>query len=128
MLIIYGNDLVNYPSNDVLFDALDRLMIAAGHHKWSIVCPFLFDQITISLRKLRRDIISLWINNLFSRSPPHDIQPISALCHLLEGKPYQFENIKWLNQSSCLMLQYLSSLDSENNEFAIDRLLVKIAF
>jgi hypothetical protein len=128
MLIVCGNDLVNYPSSDVLFDTLNRLMIAAGQHKWSIVCPFLFDQLTNALRKLRNDIVPLWIHNLLSRSPSHDIQTISALCHLIEGKSHEFENIKWLDQSSCLMLQSLSALDNENNEFAIDRLLVKIAF
>ncbi|CAF1336529.1 unnamed protein product [Rotaria sp. Silwood1] len=128
MLIKCGNDLVNYPSHDVLFNALDRLIIAAGQHKWSIVCPFLFDQIIISLRKFRHDIVSLWIIKLLSQFYQHDIQTISALCHLIEGKPQEFENIKWLNQSSCAMLQFLSILDNENNEFAIDRLLVKIAF
>jgi hypothetical protein len=128
MLISYGNDLVNYPSDDVLFTALDCLIIAAGQHRWSVVCPFLFDHITISLRKLRHDIVSLWIDNLLSRSPPHNIQTISALCHLLEGKPHEFDNIKWLNQSSCSILQSFLMQDSETNEFAIDRLLVKIAF
>ncbi|CAF3554219.1 unnamed protein product [Rotaria sp. Silwood1] len=128
MLIKCGNDLVNYPSHDVLFNALDRLIIAAGQHKWSIVCSFLFDQIIISLRKFRHDIVSLWIIKLLSQFYQHDIQTISALCHLIEGKPQEFENIKWLNQSSCAMLQFLSILDNENNEFAIDRLLVKIAF
>jgi hypothetical protein len=128
MIISFSNDFVNYPSDDVLFNALDCLMVSAGQHKWSVGCPFLVDQITDALRKLRHNIVSLWINNFLSRSPPHDIQTISALCHLLEGKPHQFENIKWLNQSSCLMLQYLSSLDNETNEFAIDRLLVKITF
>ncbi|CAF2498035.1 unnamed protein product [Rotaria sp. Silwood2] len=128
MLISCGNDLVNYPSHNVLFDALDRLIIAAGQHKWSIVCPFLFDQITAVLKKLRNDIIPLWIHNLLLRSYSHNIQTVSALCRLIEGKPHEFENIKWLNQSSCSILQSLSILDNENNEFAIDRLLVKIAF
>ncbi|CAF2673503.1 unnamed protein product [Rotaria sp. Silwood2] len=128
MLINCGNDLVKYPSHDVLFDVLDCLIIAAGQHKWSIVCPFLLDQIIILLRKLRHDIVSLWINKLLSQSSWYDIQTMSALCHLIEGKPHEFENIKWLNQSSCSMLQSLSILDNENNEFAIDRLLVKIAF
>ncbi|CAF2543739.1 unnamed protein product [Rotaria sp. Silwood2] len=128
MLINCGNDLVKYPSHDVLFDVLDCLIIVAGQHKWSIVCPFLLDQIIILLRKLRHDIVSLWINKLLSQSSWYDIQTMSALCHLIEGKPHEFENIKWLNQSSCSMLQSLSILDNENNEFAIDRLLVKIAF
>ncbi|CAF4366070.1 unnamed protein product [Rotaria sp. Silwood2] len=128
MLINCGNDLVNYPSHDVLFNVLDRLIIAAGQHKWSIVCPFLLDQIIISLRKLRHDITSLWINKLLSQSYRYDIQTVSGLCHLIEGKPHEFENIKWLNQSSCSMLQSLLTLDNENNSFAIDRLLVKIAF
>ncbi|CAF4637972.1 unnamed protein product, partial [Rotaria sp. Silwood2] len=128
MLINCGNDLVNYPSHDVLFNVLDRLIIAAGQHKWSIVCPFLLDQIIISLRKLRHDITSLWINKLLSQSYRYDIQTVSGLCHLIEGKPHEFENIKWLNQSSCSMLQSLLTLDNENNLFAIDRLLVKIAF
>ncbi|CAF4130991.1 unnamed protein product, partial [Rotaria sp. Silwood2] len=56
------------------------------------------------------------------------IQTISALCHLIEEKPHEFENIKWLNQLSCSMLQSLSILDNEINEFSIDQLLVKIAF
>jgi hypothetical protein len=128
VIINCSNDFVNYPSNDVLFDVLDCLMISAGQHKWSVVCPFLFDQITAALRKLRNDIVSLWINKFLSRSPSHDIQTISALCHLLEGKPHEFENIKWLNQLSCSMLQSFSIFDNENNGFAIDRLLVKIAF
>ncbi|CAF4571991.1 unnamed protein product [Rotaria sp. Silwood1] len=128
MLISCGNDLVNYPSHEVLFDALDHLIIAAGKHKWSIVCPFLLDQITVVLKKFRNDIIALWIHNLLLRSSSHDIQTISALCNLIAGKPHEFESIKWLNQSSCSILQSLSILDNETNEFAIDRLLVKIAF
>ncbi|CAF2837444.1 unnamed protein product [Rotaria sp. Silwood2] len=128
ILINCVDDFVNYPSNKVLFDALDRLIIAAGQHKWSIVCPFLFDQITNALRKFRNDVVSLWINKLLCESSRHDIQTITALCHFLEGKPHEFENIKWLRQSSCSMLQSLSTLDNENNGFAIDRLLFKIAF
>ncbi|CAF1353297.1 unnamed protein product [Rotaria sordida] len=128
ILINCVNDFVNYPSNDILFSALDRLIIAAGQHKWSIVCPFLFDQITSALKKFPHDIISLWINKLLSQSSQHNIQTITALCHLLEGKPHEFENIQWLDQSSCSILQSLSILDNENNKFAIDRLLVKIAF
>ncbi|CAF1432644.1 unnamed protein product, partial [Rotaria sp. Silwood1] len=128
ILINYVNDFVNYPSNDILFNALDRLIIAAGQHKWSIVCPFLFDQITSILKKFSHDLISLWINKLLSQSSQHDIQTITALCHLIEGKPHEFENIQWLDQSSCSILQSLSMLDNENNEFTIDRLLIKIAF
>ncbi|CAF5129623.1 unnamed protein product, partial [Rotaria sp. Silwood1] len=79
-------------------------------------------------RKFPQDIISLWINKLLSQSSRHDIQTITALCHLLEGKSHEFENIQWLDQSSCSMLQSLSTFDNENNGFAIDRLLVKIAF
>ncbi|CAF1312917.1 unnamed protein product [Rotaria magnacalcarata] len=128
MLIICVNDLVKFPSDEILFTALDRLIIVAGQQKWSIVCPFLFDQIASALKKFRNDTIQQWINNFLSRSPSHDIQAISSLCHLIEGKPHEFENIKWLNPSSCSILQSLSILDSENNEFAIDRLLVKVAF
>ncbi|CAF1283491.1 unnamed protein product [Rotaria sordida] len=128
MLITCVNDFVKYPANEILFKALDCLMIAAGQHKWSIVSPFLFDQITVALKKFRNDIIQQWINNLLSRSSSHDMQTISSLCHFIEGKPHEFENIKWLNQSSCSILQSLSTLDNEDNEFAIDRLLVKIAF
>jgi len=51
ILINSIDNFVNYPSNDILFNALDRLIIAAGQHEWSIVCPFLFDQITNLLRK-----------------------------------------------------------------------------
>ena len=119
---------MNYPSQDVLFDALDRLMIAAGQHQWSVVCPFLLDQITNTLKKLRYDVVSSWINNFLSRHPTHDVKTISTVCHVLEGKPHEFENIKWLNQSSCSMLQSFLSLDSETNGFAVDRLLVKVAF
>ncbi|CAF3791582.1 unnamed protein product [Rotaria sp. Silwood1] len=128
MLITCVDDLVKYPADEILFKALDCLIIAAGQHKWSIVSPFLFDQMTVALKKFRNDIIQQWINNLLSRSSSHDIQTISSLCHFIEGKPHEFENIKWLNQSFCSMLQTLSTLDNENNEFAIDRLLVKIAY
>ena len=89
---------------------------------------FYFDQITAALRKFQHDIVSLWINKFLAQSSSHDIQTISALCHLLEGKPHEFENIKWLDQASCVILQYLSTLHTENNDFAIDRLLVKVAF
>ncbi|CAF3913168.1 unnamed protein product [Rotaria sordida] len=34
IFIISANDLVNYPSDNVLFDALDQLMIAAGQYQW----------------------------------------------------------------------------------------------
>ncbi|CAF3500287.1 unnamed protein product [Rotaria sp. Silwood1] len=128
ILISCVNDLVHYPSNNILFDALDQLIITAGQHQWSLICPFLFDHIAVALRKLRNNIVPLWINNLLSRSPPLDIQTISALCYLLEGKSGEFENIHWLDQSSCSMLQSLSTLDDEENQFAIDRLLVKISF
>ncbi|CAF2543779.1 unnamed protein product [Rotaria sp. Silwood2] len=127
-LITCVNDLVNYPSDEILFNVLDCLIITAGRHKWTIVCPFLFDQITLALKKFRNDIIPLWVNDLLSRSSIHNIQTISALCHLIEGKPHEFEKIKWLNQLSCSMLQSLSILDNEINEFSIDQLLVKIAF
>ncbi|CAF3704955.1 unnamed protein product [Rotaria sp. Silwood1] len=53
---------------------------------------------------------------------------ISPLCHLIEGKPHDYDNIKWLTQLSCLILESMSTLDNENNEFAIDWLLVKITF
>ncbi|CAF3493769.1 unnamed protein product [Rotaria sp. Silwood1] len=122
------HDFINYPSNEILFNALDRLIIAAGQHKWSIVCPFLFDQITNTLRKFPHEIVSQWINKLLSQSSQYDIQTITALCHLLEGKPHEFENIQWLDQSSCSMFQSLSILDNENNGYAIDRLLIKITF
>ncbi|CAF1140039.1 unnamed protein product [Rotaria sordida] len=122
LLISCTNDLVHYPSNNVLFDALDHLIIAAGQYQWSLVCPFLFDRISIALRKFRNNIVSLWINNLLSRSPPPNIQTISALCYLLQGTPGEFENINWLDQSSCSILQSFSTLDNENNQFAIDRL------
>ncbi|CAF4677561.1 unnamed protein product, partial [Rotaria sp. Silwood1] len=56
------------------------------------------------------------------------IKTISPLCHLIEGKPHDFDNIKWLTQLSCLILESMSTLDNENNEFAIDWLLVKITF
>ncbi|CAF1362759.1 unnamed protein product [Rotaria sordida] len=128
ILINSVNNFVNYPSNDILFNALDRLIIAAGQHQWSIVCPFLFHQITNVLRKFPHEIVSLWINKLLSQSSQHNIQTITALCHLLEGKPHEFENIKWLDQSSCSILQSLSILDNENNEYVIDRLLIKITF
>ncbi|CAF2587991.1 unnamed protein product [Rotaria sp. Silwood2] len=128
ILINYVDDFVNYPSNDVLFNALDCLIIAAVQHRWSIVCPFLFDQITNILRKFRHNVVSLWINNFLSESSQHDIQTITVLCHFLEEKLHEFETIKWLDQTSCSMLQSLSTLDNENNGFAIDRLLDKIAF
>ncbi|CAF1097185.1 unnamed protein product [Rotaria sordida] len=128
ILITSVDDFVNYPSNDILFDALDHLIVAAGQHKWSIVCPFLLDQITNALKKFRNDTISLWIKKFLSESSRHHIQTITVFCHLIEGKPHEFENIQWLDQSSCSILQSLSILDNENNGFAIDRLLVKIAF
>ncbi|CAF2963995.1 unnamed protein product [Rotaria sp. Silwood2] len=128
ILITCVDEFVNYPSNDILFDALDRLIIAAGQHKWWIVCPFLLDQIINVLRKFRQDIVSLWINKFLSESSRYDIQTITALCKLLEGRPHEFENIQWLDQTSCSMLQSLLTLDNGNSEFAIDRLLVKIAF
>ncbi|CAF0815132.1 unnamed protein product [Rotaria sordida] len=34
IFIISANDLVNYPSDNVLCDALDQLMIAAGQYQW----------------------------------------------------------------------------------------------
>ena len=128
MLISCVDDLVHYPSNNVLFDALDLLIIAAGQHQWSLCCPFLFDRIAVALRKLQNNVVSLWINNLLSRSPSYHIETISALCYLIEGKPGEFENIHWLDQSSCSILQSFSILDNENNQFAIDRLLIKISF
>ncbi|CAF4604917.1 unnamed protein product [Rotaria sp. Silwood1] len=128
ILINCVNDFVNYPSNDILFNALDRLIIAAGQHKWSIVCPFLLDEITKTLKKFPHSIVSLWINKLLSQSSRHDIETITALCHLIEGKPHEYENIHWLDQSSCSMLQSLSTLDNENNGFSINRLLIKITF
>ncbi|CAF4691690.1 unnamed protein product [Rotaria sp. Silwood1] len=73
ILINCTDDFVNRPLNDVLFNTLDCLIIAAG-------------------------------------------------------KLQEFKNIKWLDQTSCSLLQFLSILDNENNIFAIDRLLVKIAF
>ncbi|CAM4931504.1 unnamed protein product [Rotaria socialis] len=128
VLISSVNDLVHYPSNNILFDALDHLLVAAGEHRWSLTYPFLFDRIVVELKNLRHNIVPLWINNLLSQSPPHNIQTISALCALLEGKPGEFENIHWLDQSSCSILQSFSTLDDENNQFAIHQLLVKIAF
>ena len=128
MLISCADDLVHYPSNNVLFHALDLLIVAAGQHRWSVCCSFLFDRITTALRKLRNNIASLWINNLLSRSPPYSIETISALCYLIEGKPGEFENIHWLDQASCSMLQSFSTLDNESNQYAIDRLLIKISF
>ncbi|CAF4096500.1 unnamed protein product [Rotaria sp. Silwood2] len=128
ILITCVDEFVNYPSNDILFDALERLIIAAGQHKWWIVCPFLLDQIINVLRKFRQNIVSLWINKFLSEPSRHDIQTITALCKLLEGRPHEFENIQWLDQTSCSMLQSLLTLDNGNSEFAIDRLLVKIAF
>ncbi|CAF5162848.1 unnamed protein product, partial [Rotaria sp. Silwood1] len=111
----YTDDFVNRPSNDVLFNALDCLIIAAGQHRWSIVCPFLLDQITNTLRTFRHNVVSL-------------IQSITVVCDFFEEKLQEFKNIKWLDQTSCSLLQFLSILDNENNIFAIDRLLVKIAF
>ena len=128
ILITSINDLAAYPANEILFEALDRLISAAAQYKWSIVCPFLFGEISKSLIKLPNEIVSSWIHNLLSKSSSHDIQVITALCHFLEGKFHEFENIKWLNQSSCSMLQSLSIFDNENNQFAIDRLLIKVAF
>ncbi|CAF4580608.1 unnamed protein product, partial [Rotaria magnacalcarata] len=108
--------------------AFNRLITAAGQHEWLIVCPFLLDQITNTLRKFRKDIVSLWVAEFLSQTSSHNIQTITAFCQLLEGKPHEFENIQWLDQKSCFMLQSLLILDNENNGFAIDRLLVKIAF
>ncbi|CAF1402491.1 unnamed protein product [Rotaria sordida] len=105
ILINCVNDFVNYPSNDILFNALDRLIIAAGQHKWSIVCPSLFDQITNALKKFSHDIISLWINKLLSQSSQHDIQTIIALCHFLEEKHHEFENIQRLDQNIILLIK-----------------------
>ncbi|CAF3536379.1 unnamed protein product [Rotaria sp. Silwood1] len=128
ILITCVDEFVNYPSNDILFNALDRLIIAAGQHQWSIVCPFLLDQIINVLKKFRQDIVSLWIKKFLSESSRYDIQTITALCKILEGRPHEFENIQWLDQTSCSILQSLLIIDDENNGFAIDRLLVKIAF
>ncbi|CAF4500844.1 unnamed protein product, partial [Rotaria magnacalcarata] len=128
VLINCVDDFVNYPSNDILFDAFNRLITAAGQHEWLIVCPFLLDQITNTLRKFRKDIVSLWIAEFLSQNSSHNIQTITAFCQLLEGKPHEFENIQWLDQKSCSMIQSLLILDNENSGFAIDRLLVKIAF
>ncbi|CAF1482713.1 unnamed protein product, partial [Adineta steineri] len=128
MIINCSKDFVIYPSNKIMFYALDCLIIAAGQHKWSITCPFLIDQIRLALKKLQNDMVASWINIFLSRSTSYDVQTISALCHLIEGKSHEFEYTKWLNQSSCSILQFLSKLDNENNEFAIDRLLIKIAF
>lgn len=128
ILINFVNDLVHYPSNNILFDALDRLIIAAGQQAWFTICPFLFDRITAALKKLQNSIVLQWIDNFLSRSPPHTIQTISAFCYLLEGKSNEFENVHWLNESSCSKLQSLSALDCKKYQFAIDRLLVKISF
>ncbi|CAF2647385.1 unnamed protein product [Rotaria sp. Silwood2] len=68
------------------------------------------------------------MDKLLSESSPYDIHTITALYHLIEGKPHEFENIQWLDQSFCSILQSLSTLNDEDNEFAIDRLLIKIAF
>ncbi|CAF3734653.1 unnamed protein product [Rotaria sp. Silwood1] len=97
ILINFVDNFVNYPSNDVLFNALDRLIIAAGQHRWSIVCSFLFDQIINTLRKFRHNVVSLRINNFLSESSEHDIQTITPLCYFLEGKPHELENIQWLD-------------------------------
>ncbi|CAF1210204.1 unnamed protein product [Rotaria sordida] len=128
ILINCVDDFVNYPSNEILFNVLNRLIIAAGQHEWSIVCPFLLDQIINALRKFRKDTVSLWIIEFLSEHSRHNIQTITVFCQLLEGKPHEFENIQWLDQTSCSILQSLLILDNENNGFAIDRLLVKIAF
>ena len=119
-LIICINDFVNYPSTNVLFNAMDQLIIASGQYQWSLVCPFLIDQIIIVLKKLRNNIVSEWLNHFLSRSPPHSNQTLSALGYFLAKES---TNFTWLNESSCQMLQSLARFD---NEFLIDRLLMKI--
>ncbi|UJR20398.1 hypothetical protein I4U23_023529 [Adineta vaga] len=128
ILMICSNDLVNYPSDEIMFDVLDRIIVASNQHKWSTVCSFLHDHIIKTLKRLNKETVSLWINRFLSQYRSHDIQIISTFCHLIEGKPHEFENIQWLDQSICSLLQSLSILDNKTNEFAIDRLLIKIAF
>ena len=125
IFIIASEELVNYPSNEIFFIALDRLMISAGQHSWSIVSPFLFERLTKILRKLRNDIVSLWIDHFLNHHIDHDIRTLEAFCCFIEGKSHEFENIEWLDQSSCSILQ---SLSTHNHRFVIDRLLIKVAF
>ena len=119
---------VKYPANEILFSALDRLMIAAGQHQWFILCPFLFNQITNTLRKFPNETISLWINQFLSTHSSHQIETITAFCQFLQSKSDEFDNIEWLDETSCSTLQSLLIFDNISNGFSIDRLLLRISF
>ncbi|CAF1266860.1 unnamed protein product [Adineta ricciae] len=127
-LVVSCNELLNYPSDEIMFDLFDRLLIVSSKHHWSNVCPLLHDHIIKILKRLSKESVTSWINRFLSRCSSNDIQLVSAFCHLIEGKAHEFENIQWLDQAACSMLQSMSKFDNETNQFAIDRLLIKITF
>ncbi|CAF0813097.1 unnamed protein product [Adineta ricciae] len=122
------NELLNYPSDEIMFDLFDRLLIVSSKHRWSNVCPFLDDHIIKMLKRLSKESVISWVNRFLSRCSSNDIQLVSTFCHLIEGKAHEFENIQWLDQAACSILQSMSKFDNEMNQFAIDRLLIKVAF
>ncbi|CAF3668953.1 unnamed protein product [Rotaria socialis] len=126
LLITSTKDLVNQPSAQVYSEALDQLMVAAGLHKWSTIFPLLIDHIILVLRQLPGSIVSEWIAKFLSKMQLNVINSVSALCYLL-GKDMDVTT-KWIDQMICeKLVRYLPS-DCEENSFAVDCFLVKIAF
>lgn len=121
------NDFVLQPSPDILIKALDRLLIIVGSNQWYFENSMFYSQMKDVVHKLPDNVINKWIRSVLSSSSCNNIHTISALSQFIVKEHEATLQIKGMDVSTCeLLTQYLSH-DNENNNFAIDILLIRIS-
>ena len=139
LLISSLNDLVQLPSDALIFDAFDQLLLAAGQHHWFTDHPNLAKIIVQGLHKLSAVKINKWALRFLTPSSSRTISHISAFCHcLIQFAAYQLTLssdvnfmcsptvIEWVDSRIVNLLWNYLSLENEDEELIIDFTLMQL--
>ncbi|CAF1217853.1 unnamed protein product [Adineta ricciae] len=122
------SDFVQRPSLDVLIIALNQLLKIATKEKWANTNPALHSQIKDAIHKLPDNDISKWVRSILATSHNQFNHSIPTLCSLLVRQSEDSFEIRGIDASTCESLISFLKYDDEDNNFAIDMILMQIAY
>lgn len=133
------SDLVKLPSDTLIFDAFDQLLLASSKHHWFIDHPNLVKIIVQGLHKLAAVKANKWAVRFLAPPALRTISHILSFCHcVIKFAEYQINIssdvslvcspaiIEWIDARIVNLLWNYLSLENDDDEFIIDFTLMQL--
>ncbi|CAF1209903.1 unnamed protein product [Adineta ricciae] len=86
--VLCDRDFVNYPSNGIMFKALDKILVAAGRDNWYSTSEALFSTFQDSIQTLPKSCMSEWVHHVLLSESRQSFVSTTALCNLISDQLY----------------------------------------